>query len=330
MGAAGDRLDIGLHRSKPNAIPADDFSRAIGPFVDFVAIDLETANASRASICSVGVAAVHDGEIKFEGAVLIDPEVEFSRYNIAVNGIDADDVRESPTMPEFWPTLMRVVDGSRLCAHAATFDVGALRSTAARYRLPGPTFDVFCSWRISKRVWPRLASYGLGIVAPAIGFKFDHHDAGQDALACAHVMLAAQRDLGVNSLDELMERIGYSPGHLTPSSFEAADAAPLLNASDGHPGADPNHPLFGKTICFTGAMFSMVRHEAAAAVVEVGANFKNSVGARLDYLVIGDADFVAFADGWKTGKLERVIELQAEGCRIEIVAERDFLALLYS
>ena len=77
-------------------------------------------------------------------------------------------------------------------------------------------------------------------------------------------------------------------------------------------------------------MFSMTRPEAAERIVEFGADFKKNVSAQTDMLVIGDADFVRFADGWQTGKLKTALTLKADGVDIEIVGERDFLALLHS
>ena len=330
VAGVGSSMDIGISRVRKGALSLGSIEKQLGPLVDFVALDVETANASRASICAVGIAVVHQGRVVLDGSFLVNPEVEFAAYNTAVNGITVADVQDAPTIVDAWPMLMRVLDGARVCAHNASFDIGALRSTAARYALTGPTMEVYCTWRIAKRVWPGLPSFGLGIVAREVEFPFDHHDAGQDALASAHVLLAAQRIAGVSSLDEFNTALPYSPGRLTPASFEAAGAAPTLGSQVGREDADASHPLYGKTLCFTGAMYSMVRHEAAAAVVEVGGNFKNSVSAKLDYLVVGDADYVAFADGWKTGKLRRAVELIDEGHPIEVIAERDFLALLRS
>ena len=47
-------------------------------------------------------------------------------------------------------------------------------------------------------------------------------------------------------------------------------------------------------------------------------------------LVIGDADFVQFADGMQSGKMKKAAKLSEDGEDIEIMAERDFLALLGS
>ena len=65
-------------------------------------------------------------------------------------------------------------------------------------------------------------------------------------------------------------------------------------------------------------------------VTEVGCDFKNSVSKKLDYLVIGDGDFVQFADGWRIGKLDKALSLREAGASIEIIPENDFLQLLLS
>jgi DNA polymerase-3 subunit epsilon len=323
-----ERLDIGVTRRRRR----NDERLPVGHTLDLVALDFETANSSRSSICAIGVVAVRDGAIVLDSSILIDPECEFDAYNSAVNGIDAEDVIGAPTLPEVWPLLSQLLDGSNMCAHSATFDIGVLRASAARYGLVGPTLQGYCTWRIAKRVWPDLASHGLAMVAKHLGIEFDHHDAGEDAVACALIALAAQRQMNVRTLPELAALIEYRPAVLTPDAYQplCLVGLPPLAAMRGDVNADPTHPLYGKTLCFTGGMFSMVRREAAERVTTVGANFKDNMSAKVDYLVIGDADYVAFADGWKTGKLARAIELKEDGALVEILAERDFVALLNS
>ena len=46
--------------------------------------------------------------------------------------------------------------------------------------------------------------------------------------------------------------------------------------------------------------------------------------------MIGDADFVQFADGMQTGKMKRAAKLKEDGLDIEVMSERDFVALLNS
>ena len=47
---------------------------------DFAAIDFETANSERSSVCSVGVVIVRDGEITDSFYSLIQPEPNYYTY----------------------------------------------------------------------------------------------------------------------------------------------------------------------------------------------------------------------------------------------------------
>lgn len=122
----------------------------------------------------------------------------------------------------------------------------------------------------------------------------------------------------------------FLPGRVTANSFIGFSSLDSAELSGRHADADadPDYPLYGRSVCFTGAMASMTRSVAADLVCAAGADFKNIVSKRLSYLVIGDGDFVAFADGWSTGKLTKARTLIADGAGIEVIPERDFLAFL--
>lgn len=64
----------------------------------FNAIDVETANADRASIRRIGVVHVLDGEIKDRWRTLVNPKDWFDPFNISIHGIDENDVKNSPTL----------------------------------------------------------------------------------------------------------------------------------------------------------------------------------------------------------------------------------------
>ena len=51
---------------------------------DFAAIDFETANNERTSVCSVGVVIVRDGEIVDTFYSLIQPEPNYYNYTIII------------------------------------------------------------------------------------------------------------------------------------------------------------------------------------------------------------------------------------------------------
>lgn len=61
----------------------------------FNAIDVETANADRASICQIGVVHVREGAIAERWQTLINPEDWFDPWNISIHGIDESNVQDS-------------------------------------------------------------------------------------------------------------------------------------------------------------------------------------------------------------------------------------------
>jgi DNA polymerase-3 subunit epsilon len=93
-------------------------------------------------------------------------------------------------------------------------------------------------------------------------------------------------------------------------------------------GAEPDHPLFGQTVVFTGEL-AIPRPEAKERSAEFGARPESRVTARTTVLVVGDG-FVAadLRSGRLTGKARRVLELHERGQRIEVLSEGEFLQMV--
>ncbi len=157
--------------------------------MEFVALDFETANASRSSVCSIGMATVKDGRVVDEYYQLIRPKyLYFNPDNIAVNGITQQMVLGKPEFEELWPEILERLQHKQVVAHFAKFDINVLRSTLEAYYLPLPRFDYLCSWLLARRAFPVLERFSLDNVAAHIGFKFRHHHALEDARACAAIV----------------------------------------------------------------------------------------------------------------------------------------------
>lgn len=65
--------------------------------MEFVAIDVETANADMASIYQIGVARFIGGALADEWTTYIDPEDYFDRRNVSIHGIDESVVAGAPS-----------------------------------------------------------------------------------------------------------------------------------------------------------------------------------------------------------------------------------------
>ncbi len=307
---------------------------------DYIAIDTETANETRGSLCSIGVAVVRGGAVVAMSEQLVNPRQDFNPYNTMVNGLDASDVANAPALIDIWPQLTALLDGQDVVAHNASFDASVLRNSTEFAGIEdGPEYDMFCTYRMAKRAWPTQPSYGLDYLAEELDIDFDHHLAGEDARACAEVLSELQRSTETRSLRAVSERLEFRPGHVGPDSYRPfSDSSPRRQASsgggpslgnvDGDQHANSEHPLFGLAVCFTGTLASMPRRQASEEVSRAGADFKSGVSKKLNILVVGDADYLKFSEGWETSKLKKAKDLSAQGAEIEIMSERDFLRML--
>ena len=76
--------------------------------MNFVAIDVETANADMASICSVGAVKFESGEVTSEWYSLVDPQDYFDGLNVSIHGID-EERRPTRRYFRYWMDCWRVL-----------------------------------------------------------------------------------------------------------------------------------------------------------------------------------------------------------------------------
>lgn len=98
--------------------------------LSFTAIDFETANEKRDSICSIGLISVVNGKINEKKNHLIKPkEFRFTEINKRIHGISESDVLNAPEFNQIWELISPYIDNQILLAHNADFDIDALNHT---------------------------------------------------------------------------------------------------------------------------------------------------------------------------------------------------------
>lgn len=203
--------------------------------LDFTAIDFETANSSGASACSVGLIKVRDSRVVDRVSWLIQPPQGhdiFLEWNTRIHGIRAADVVGAAGWAAQLPDLVAFADGDHLVAHNAGFDMGVIRAACAATALDCPDFDYACSLQVARKTY-HLDSYRLPVAAMAAGFEdFHHHDALDDAEACAAIMIHAAKRHGVTQLTELAAAVAVRIGHIgihAASAPTSPTSAAVLN-----------------------------------------------------------------------------------------------------
>ena len=159
---------------------------------DFAAIDFETANECRSSVCSVGVVVVRGGEIVDSFYSLIRPEPEYYQWFCQkVHGICEEDTCCAPVFPRVWEKIAPMIEGLPLVAHNSQFDEGCLRAVHQVYQMDYPDYVFHDTLAASRRHFgPRLPDHQLHTVAAACGYDLvNHHHALADAEACARIAM---------------------------------------------------------------------------------------------------------------------------------------------
>lgn len=156
---------------------------------DFAAIDFETANGERSSVCSVGIVVVRGGEITDTFYSLIKPEPEYYNYWCSrVHGLCLADTEDAPVFPDVWAQVEPLIGGLPLVAHNKAFDESCLKAVFRVYQMDYPNYAFYDTLRAARRAFPTLPNHQLHTVSAACGYLLDnHHHALADAEACAWI-----------------------------------------------------------------------------------------------------------------------------------------------
>lgn len=284
--------------------------------MEFVAIDVETANADLSSICQIGIAKFSSGELVDEWSSLVDPEDYFDFLNVRVHGIGENDVASAPKLPEVYSTLKAYMHNA-VCISHTHFDRVSLTRALEKYGMN--PFEVIWldSARVARRAWKQFARSGFGLsnVCDHIGYEFKHHDALEDAKASGQIILTAIRQTGIG-LDEWLKRANQP---IDPSLSSNTSAI----RREGNPEGD----LYGEVLCFTGTL-EISRREAADLAARVGCTVVPGVTKKTTLLVVGDQDITRLAGKGKSSKHRKAEQLISKGHNIRIITERDFRILV--
>lgn len=295
----------------------------------FTALDFETANRKRGSVCQVGIAVFEDNSIVDSNSWLVKPYNEyFDDINIHIHGIDQQTVASAPYFDEVWHEVKQYLDDTLLVAHNASFDISVLRHALDNHSITYPTFDYLCSYRLAQHIWDDLLSYKLSYLANTFDFDLNHHDALSDAVAAGKILLRCMDDLSVNDFNEFQKELRLKTG----SVFERGYKTPRINCvveeninvqiiND----LEVDNPFRNKTVVFTGALGFLTRKKAKQLVKAFGGTTKTTVSKKVDMLVVGETDIKKYGEGYKTNKLEKAEKLRSNGHQIELFSEDEFL-----
>jgi len=147
----------------------------------FTAIDFETAQGKRYSICQVGLVRVENQIITAQLSILVQPPGNYYWNNfIDMHGITPEITANEPTFDAVWKQIEPFIKNQNVVAHNGfAFDFQCLKQTLEYYALSTPDFTGHCTYRIFR---DNLAS-----LYKHYKIQLNHHDALSDAKACGEL-----------------------------------------------------------------------------------------------------------------------------------------------
>ena len=170
----------------------------------FTAVDVETPNRYSRSICSIGIVRVDGEEAPERLHYLVNPWDEFDAATIALHGIRPGDVEKEPSLYELWPEIEPYFTGCLLVAHNALFDLPVIRKALLRENLYAENWKYICTLETSRKHIPKatFGSHKLNDLCAGLNIPLEHHhNALDDALACASLYEYLRMNFHVNEKD---------------------------------------------------------------------------------------------------------------------------------
>ena len=192
-----------------------------------VMLDFETTGLSPAMgdrITEVAALRIVGGKVTERYVSLINCNVRIPSFITQLTGISQAMVDRAPSVEQVVPELLDFIGDNALSAHNASFDEKFLKAEAERLGLAPRHDGLVCSLKLSRRVFPGLGSYKLGLLSSQLGIRFRSaaHRAESDAEVAAEVLIHIGRHLGST----------YGLGPLTPQLLVSVNKLSAAKVAD--------------------------------------------------------------------------------------------------
>lgn len=305
----------------------------------FVAIDFETANEKRSSPCSIGIVVVNNGQVVEKVYYLIKPkEMRFTPINIGIHGIRPAMVKHELEFHELWERIKDYFNDTLVVAHNAAFDISVLRNTLQLYNIYVPSFRYICTMKLSRNFYCGLENAKLNTVNKFLGYEFNHHDALEDALACANILIRISEELNTNDINYVSKVVGVTLGNVNNEGYKPSSTTGRVLIKSGRDYyhfeksqvKELNYNVFREQVLvFTGPLKSMPRDEAMRLVRNLGGSTGSSVTRKTTYLVTNVQNIGELERDEMSIKLRRAMDLIDTDQKIKIINEEEFLNKCY-
>ncbi|MGP1522802.1 MAG: 3'-5' exonuclease [Treponema sp.] len=178
------------HKIKPA-----DFVQMFESGAAFTAFDTETTGLYPSSdrVIEIGAVKFDKNGVRDTFNILINPERTMPENSFKVHGINDEMLKNAPLFADAVSGFLDFIEGTRLAAHNAGFDVDFINTELARAGL-NPIGEPFIpaadTVYLARKLFPRLEKHNLQFLAQSFSIPpGTAHRALDDALVCREVFL---------------------------------------------------------------------------------------------------------------------------------------------
>lgn len=197
----------------------------------YAIVDIETTGSYAAAngITEISIQLSDGHSITGQYSTLVNPGQPIPPYITAMTGISNQMVASAPKFEEVAEKIYNLLHDRIFIAHNVSFDYSFVKShlRESGYEL---NTQKLCTVRLSRKIFPGLASYGLGKLSSALGVTItERHRAAGDAIATAtifHLLVANDREDHIRKSLQRNSKEWILPPNVPREHFEALPYTP--------------------------------------------------------------------------------------------------------
>lgn len=194
----------------------------------YVVFDVETTGLSAVYDTIIELAAVkmYKGNVIDRFEQFIDPGHPLSQTTINLTGITDDMVRGSKSEKEVLTMFEKFAEDAILVAHNASFDIGFLNTSNAKYGIAETKNPVIDTLELSRFLHPQLKTHRLNTLAKKYGVSLEQHhraiyDSETTGALCWLFLKEAKEEHRMLYHDELNDHVGEGDAYKRARPFHA-------------------------------------------------------------------------------------------------------------
>lgn len=291
---------------------------------DYIVMDLETTGLSPEYDSIIEICALkYENQIltdKF--STLINPGYEIDDFIIELTGITNEMLLTAPSIQKVINSLDCFLGNSIIVGHSVNFDINFIYDIYESTLSKPFCNDFIDTLRLSRRMHSEHKHNRLIDLSARYNLSYDNaHRAEFDCLLTNKVFNIFRSEfVDLHGSTENAESILHP--HKRNNAIKVDDIKATKTSFD------ETHPLFEKTVVFTGTLEKMNRKSAMQIVVDFGGKVSNSITKATNYLILGNNDYCPLIKDGKSSKQKRAETLKLSGNDIEIIPENVFYDMI--